>query len=505
MRMNIEESTPIIDDLVIFEMANNHQGSVDHGLRIVDAAAELAQRHETHAAVKLQFRELDSFIHPEARGRTDIKHIPRFESTRLDVPHFRRLVHAIHDNGLISVATPFDEASVELCRALNVNIIKIASCSATDWPLLEAVVRADRPVIASTGGLSIPEIDNLATFLSKRVPELALMHCVSLYPTPPERQAMNFLSRMIRRYPFAQVGYSGHESPDDTDVAVIAIAKGARLLERHFGVPYDDIVLNGYSMNPQQADRWLGAVHRARAICGDGEDKHVAGDEHQALLELQRGVYARRDIEEGETISRDDVFFAMPCTTGQLSSGRFGQYRTRYVASHRYRAGDAVTESPQRDPLMTVRGVLHDARGLLYEAGIQPGDNVTIEVSHHYGIDRCRETGCILVNAVNREYCNKFIIMLPGQRHPQHKHRLKEETFHVLWGDLEVLLEEQAVLMRPGDRLLVERGKRHAFSSRNGCVFAEISTHSERGDSYYADPEIAAKDPLERKTIVERW
>jgi N-acetylneuraminate synthase len=95
--------------------------------------------------------------------------------------------------------------------------------------------------------------------------------------------------------------------------------------------------------------------------------------------------------------------------------------------------------------------------------------------------------------------------MLPGQRHPQHKHRLKEETFHVLWGDLEVLLEEQAVLMRPGDRLLVERGKRHAFSSRNGCVFAEISTHSERGDSYYADPEIAAKDPLERKTIVERW
>lgn len=503
--MTHRESESSLDGLHIFEMANNHQGSVEHGLRIIDAAAELAARHGVRAAVKLQFRELDSFIHPDAKGRGDIKHIPRFESTRLDADDFRKLVRATRDRGLVTVATPFDEASVALCQALDVDVIKVASCSAADWPLLQAIAGTERPVIASTGGLTINEIDNLVTFLGKRVPELGVMHCVSLYPTPPERQAMNFMSKLIRRYPFALVGYSGHEHPEDTEVGVVAVAKGARMLERHFGVPHGDITLNAYSMNPQQADGWLTALGRARTMCGETDDKAIGADEAQSLLELQRGVFASRDIAPGEVIGRNDVFFAMPCAPEQLTSGRFGQYRARYVASRPYRAGEAVLEAPQIDPLGAVRGILHDARGILYEAGIALGDDVTIEVSHHYGIERCRETGCILVNSINREYCNKFLIMLPGQRHPHHKHRLKEETFHVMWGDLEVELEDRVVHMLPGDKLLVERDALHAFSSANGCVFAEISTRSIRGDSYYADPEIAAKDPLERKTIVERW
>ena len=492
------------DGLHIFEMANNHQGSVEHGLRIIDAAAELAHRHAVPAAVKLQFRELDSFIHPDARGREDIKHIPRFESTRLDESQFRQFVHATRDAGLVTVATPFDEPSVELCLALGIDIIKVASCSATDWPLLEAIAAADRPVIASTGGLSIYEIDNLVTFLSKRVPELAVMHCVSLYPTPPEGHHLNFMARMIRRYPYVTIGYSGHEPPDNTDVVTAAVAKGAKLLERHFGVPTDQIKLNGYSMNPEQADRWMAASKSARAICGS-DDKPVGPDEAESLRQLQRGVYARRPIARGQELARDDVYFAMPCAPGQLTSGQFGQYRTRHVASRDYAADEAVHEEAQRDRLSQLRGILHDARGQLYEAGIELGEDITIEVSHHYGLEHCRETGCVLVNSINREYCNKFLIMLPGQRHPHHKHEKKEETFHVLWGDLEVHLDEDVVHLTAGDKLLVERGQMHAFNSTHGCIFAEISTRSLRNDSYYADPKIAAMDPLERKTIVERW
>ncbi|MCH8479389.1 MAG: N-acetylneuraminate synthase family protein, partial [Wenzhouxiangella sp.] len=199
----------LFENLHIFEMANNHQCDVNHGLKIIDAAARLAREHRVRTAVKLQFRELDSFIHPAAKGRDDIMHIPRFESTRLDEGQFRQLVDAIRSAGLVSVATPFDEPSVGLCQSLGVDVIKVASCSATDWPLLEEIAKANKPVIASTGGLSIYEIDNLVTFLSKRVPELAVMHCVSLYPTPLDQHAMNFMAKMIRRYPYVTIGYSG--------------------------------------------------------------------------------------------------------------------------------------------------------------------------------------------------------------------------------------------------------------------------------------------------------
>jgi len=495
----------IFEGLHIFEMANNHQGSVSHGLKIIDAAARLARKHGVRTAVKLQFRELDSFIHPAARGRTDIAHIPRFESTRLSDADFQHLVDAIRQAGLVAIATPFDEPSVDLCQRLGIDIIKVASCSAMDWPLLEKIASAGKPVIASTGGLSIYDIDNLVIFLSKRVPELAIMHCVSLYPTPPERQALNFLAKMVRRYPYVTVGYSGHEAPDDLDVVKLAIAKGARLLERHFGVPTDEITLNTYSFDPDNADRWLQAAADARAMCGTTDEKHVGEEEHRALLELQRGVFAKRPLRKGQALTPADVYFAMPCTDGQLTSGQFGQYRTNYVASRDYAVDEGVFEHAERDSLSILRGILHDAKGLVFEAGIALGNDVSIEVSHHYGIERFREVGCVLINSINREYCNKFLIMLPGQRHPSHKHELKEETFHLLWGDLEVYVEGKTHQLKPGDKLLVEQGQLHAFSSRKGCIFAEISTRSIRSDSFYQDPGIARMDPLARKTLVDSW
>lgn len=495
----------IFENLHIFEMANNHQGDVNHGLKIVDAAARLAREHRVRAAVKLQFRELDSFIHPGAKGRDDIMHIPRFESTRLSEAEFRQIVEATRAAGLVTVATPFDEPSVGLCQAMGVDIIKVASCSASDWPLLEEIARANKPVIASTGGLSIYEIDNLVTFLSKRVPELAVMHCVSIYPTPMDQHSMNFMRKMIKRYPYVTIGYSGHEAPDNTDVVMVAVAQGAKLLERHFGVETDEISLNKYSMNPDQAGEWIAAAQRARAIMGEDDSKHVSQKEYQSLLELQRGVFAKRPIKQGEELRPEDVYFAMPCQDGQLTSGQFGQYRAHFVASRDYQPDEGLFERAQSDKYTQLRGILHDAKGQLYEAGIALGDDISIEVSHHYGLDRFRETGCVLINSINREYCNKFLIMLPGQKHPHHKHKAKEETFHMLWGDLEVDLEGDIIHLKPGDKLLVERDQLHAFRSRKGAIFAEISTKSIRSDSYYADERIAQMDPMERKTIVESW
>jgi N-acetylneuraminate synthase len=495
----------LLDDLFTFEMANNHQGSVAHGVKIVEAVARIARTHRIHAAVKLQLRELDSFVHPDFRGRPDVPHVPRFEATRLSLPDLRQLVAAIRDEGLVVMATPFDEASVGTCLDLGVQVLKVASCSATDWPLLAAVAEARRPVVASTGGLSIYDIDNLVSFFRKRVPGFALMHCVSLYPTPVERSELGFLEKMMRRYPYLRVGYSGHEAPDDTDVVTAAVAKGARLLERHVGVPTDDVKLNAYSLDPAQAERWVLAALRARAICGRQGARDVSQEEVDALRSLQRGVWARRPLRSGEPIRSEDVFFAMPCTPGQLTSGEFGRLRTHYAASRDYAAGEALRERPQEDATSQLRGILHDAKGQLYEAGLQLGDDYTVEISHHYGIEHFRQFGCILVNLVNREYCEKILIQLPGQKHPLHRHRRKEETFHLLWGDLEVELNGNAVAMRPGDKLLIERGSMHGFRSVRGAIFMEISTTHVVGDSEYEDPAIAELDPMQRKTILEEW
>jgi N-acetylneuraminate synthase len=475
-------------------MANNHQGSVDHGLAIIDAAARLARDKKINAAVKLQFRELDSFIHTDFKGRDDVAHLPRFESTRLEVEDFRQLTDAMRANDLVAVATPFDEASVGTCLDLGIQVIKVASCSARDWPLLEAIASARKPVIASTGGLDIFDIDNLVSFFRKRVPSFALMHCVSLYPTPNEQMALNFMEKMIRRYPYVRVGYSGHEAPENTEVGVAAIAKGAKLLERHVGVPTETIKLNGYSMNPDEMSQWIDATERARAICGTDQTKHVSQAEIDSLLSLQRGVFAKKPIKQGQQITAEDVFFAMPCEAGQLTSGDFGHLRATYTASRDYNVNEGVCEKPAADP-----------KGLIFEAGIVLGDDYQIEISHHYGLDSFRQTGCILVNLINREYAEKLLIILPSQRHPLHHHKKKEETFRLLWGDVDVELNGENVALTPGDSVLIQRGDVHGFSSVGGGIIQEISTTHYVGDSHYEDRRIRDLDPMQRKTILESW
>ena len=292
----------IFQDLFIFEMANNHQGSLEHGLRIIEEMTAIAKKHGIRAGVKFQYRHLDTFIHPAYKDRDDVKHIPRFTSTRLTDEQFLTMVERVRQGGLLPIITPFDEASVDTCVEHDIPILKVASCSATDWPLLEAVAQTGRPVIISTGGLSIYEVDNIVSFFTHHEADFALLHCVAIYPTPNHLLQMGFLSRMKRRYPKVPIGYSGHEAPTNVDAVKVAVSMGAALLERHVGLPTDTITLNKYSMAPKQVDAWVRSALCAREIGSNGGARVITDAEVNALRSLKRGVYAARRIKKGRVI-----------------------------------------------------------------------------------------------------------------------------------------------------------------------------------------------------------
>lgn len=154
----------LFNDLFIFEMANSHQGDLEHGKDIIHEMGKIARKYNINAAVKLQYRNLDNFIHPDYVNRTDVPHVPRFMSTRLTYDQFTELVDAIKEEGMIAISTPFDEDSVDWCMEQGIDIIKIASCSSLDWPLLEKVATTGKPLIISTGGKILSDIDKLYNF-----------------------------------------------------------------------------------------------------------------------------------------------------------------------------------------------------------------------------------------------------------------------------------------------------------------------------------------------------
>lgn len=493
-----------LDNLFIFEMANNHQGSVEHGIKIIDEMAKVARQNQIKAAVKLQYRNLDNFVHVDFRNRKDVKHIPRFMSTRLNYSDFLVLVDEIRKEGMIPMSTPFDEDGVDWCINQGLEIIKIASCSAMDWPLLEKAAASGKKLIISTGGKTLEDIDKIYNFFVHRNCDFALMHCVAEYPVPTEHIQLDFIDRLKKRYPGIIIGYSGHEDPDDCTVPMLAAAKGARIFERHVGVPTETIKLNAYSMNPEQTAHWVKSIKTAKEICRlkQEDTKYISQEELDSLASLMRGVYVKRDIGQGEPIKREDVYFAMPIQEGQMDSGSFEE---NLVASKAYRANDCLMEKRSFSNIRQIRDAARAVKALLMESGIPIGANYQIELSHHYGMDKFLQYGAAMIDVINREYCKKLIVVLPGQHHPSHLHKVKEETFQLLYGQLDIEVDGNRHEMLPGDIQIILRNSLHSFSSRKGAIFEEISTTHIKGDSYYEDELIARKDLLERKTIITEW
>lgn len=491
--------------LFILEMANNHMGDLAHGVALIRAFAEVCRPFPFQFAFKLQYRDLDTFIHPAMRGRDDVKYIKRFSETRLTRAQFDTLVAEIRANGFLCLSTPFDEASVAVIEDQALDAIKIASCSMSDWPLLERVVRTRQPLIVSTAGATLEEIDRLVSFLAHREKNFAILHCVGEYPTPAAHTHLSQIDFLQRRYPGVRVGFSTHEDPDSTEIVQMALAKGARVFEKHVGLPTAQYAINAYSASPEQVRRWLEAAQRALLLCGEGAQRQSDNlVERASLRSLQRGIFVNRPIAPGESVRAEDVFFAFPPQDGQYTANDWSKYAT-FTAHAAIGAHEALhpDNTGVRDTRAKVGEIVQRVRAQLASSHVVVPARVDLEISHHYGLDRFDEAGLTMLTVVNRSYCKKLLMLLPGQRHPEQYHGVKEETFHVLHGALTLRLDGVERICQPGDVATIAPGVRHAFYSEGGAIIEELSSTHISNDSFYTDEAINAN--RDRKTLLSYW
>jgi N-acetylneuraminate synthase len=146
--------------------------------------------------------------------------------------------------------------------------------------------------------------------------------------------------------------------------------------------------------------------------------------------------------------------------------------------------------------------ILSKTRDLISKAGLTLGIDIDVEVSHHFGLSKFDNYGAVLIQVINREYAKKLVVMWKNQQHPEHFHKLKEETFVVLVGKLKVTLDGVEKIIEPGDVLLIPRVSKHHMTALEDTVFEEISSTNYSDDSYYTD---SANLDTERKTLVSIW
>jgi sialic acid synthase SpsE len=311
----------IFDELFVLEIANNHLGDLQRGLKIISNYAQVVRFNNVRAAIKLQLRDIDNFIHKDFRQRDDIRYIKKTLDTRLKTEDFATMVQAIREASCIPMATPFDESSVDLCCELGIPILKIASSDCNDWILIEKIAKTKRPVIVSTGGSSLKDIDDLVAFFDNRRIPLAINHCVSIYPSEDSDIELNQVDFLRNRYPNHTIGFSTHEYRDWSSSMLMAYAKGARTFERHVDIQTEGMTVSPYCSVPEQVDSWFKAFQRAKRMCGaPGTQKRLPPQKEISYLDsLVRGVYAKRDLPAGHVLQDADVYLAIPLQQGQIS------------------------------------------------------------------------------------------------------------------------------------------------------------------------------------------
>lgn len=302
-----DESEPY----VICEIGNNHQGSLETCKEMFRIAKECGAD-----AVKLQKRDNKTlytkafynkpYDNPNSYGKTYGEHREFLEFGTED--YLKLLVYAF-EIGITFFATAFDRLSSTFLDMLDIPAFKVASADLTNIPLIEHIASFGKPMIISTGGATVEDIDRVYVLLKDKV-QFAFLHCVASYPNQPEDMNLSCISLMRMRYPETVIGFSDHYN--GTVMAEAASIMGASIIEKHFTLNHTwKGTDHALSLEPQGMETMVHNIKRLRLAMGDGE-KRILDKEVAPITKMGKSIWPVREIKQGETLALRDFAIKSP-------------------------------------------------------------------------------------------------------------------------------------------------------------------------------------------------
>lgn len=497
--------------LVIFELANNHMGSVNHAKLIIKNYFDLTKkfREKIEFAIKFQYRDSKTFIH-KSYVNSDDKHVQRFKSTFLTRNQWSEIIKFSRSKFKL-ICTPFDEISVDNVVRDKFDYLKIASCSATDWPLIEYIAKKakKKKIICSLGGLDKNEISSVISFFATRKMKVQFLYCVAKYPTLSEDLNLIYFSELRNFYGDKLAGISLHEEPNEYLSGSIGYSMGAKIFEKHIGVSKGSIILNKYSVNAKQMNKWLSFLEKTIDQVGTikSRNKNLKIEKEQ-LKNFQRGVYnSNRVIKKGTRLKNELISLNFPASKGQLTANHFSKF-SEIILKKNLNKNEKILNKHLSisNPRKLISEIRDKVRNLSFLASIVVPEMSRIEVSHHYGIKKFYKFGLCMITVINQSYCKKYLFMFKNQKHPAQYHKIKQETFLILFGKIFLKTKYngkvKSKIMQAGEIFTIVSGMIHEFKalSKDGAVIEEISSKHIKTDSYYIDKKIL--ENKNRKSLI---
>ena len=297
---------------VIAEVGHNHQGSVDTAKQIFVKAKEAGAD-----AVKLQKRNnIQLFTkeiydsHYDSRNAYGDTYGTHRDALEFGLEEYVELQKYANELGLIFFATPFDLPSVDFLEKINVPMYKIASGDLKSTPLLKYVAQTGKPVLVSTGGGLMDDVQRAFDVITAENPNIAILQCTAAYPCEPEEMNLNVITTFRDNFPDKVIGLSDHQS--GISMALVAFTLGARIVEKHF-------TLNrawkgtdhAFSLEPVGLTKLVRDLRRARVAMGDGMKKSIE-KEKKPLFKMGKKLVAACDLKKGKIITDSDITIKSP-------------------------------------------------------------------------------------------------------------------------------------------------------------------------------------------------
>ena len=294
---------------VIAEIGNNHNGSFERAVQMIDLALDAGAD-----AVKFQMRHLDQVYRERTLSKDGedlgteyvIDLLRRFE---LSVDEHRQLSDYCRAKGALYLCTPWDALSVDVLESLSVPAYKVASADLTNLPLLDRLSQTGKPLILSTGMSRAEEIQTTVMFLTKRNVEFALLHCNSTYPAPLHDINLKWIEQLRKIHPL--VGYSGHER--GINVSLAAVAMGATIIERHFTL---DRSMEGpdhaASLTHAEFKRLVEGIREIESAVGTGTVRLLSQGEMINRENLGKSLVAASALKKGITLQAAHIKVRSP-------------------------------------------------------------------------------------------------------------------------------------------------------------------------------------------------
>ena len=294
---------------IIAEIGNNHNGSLDRAISMVDQAVAIGVD-----CVKFQLRDKKSLYRQRSlmKSGEDLGTeyiIDLLEKYELSNDEHKQIKEYCDAKNISYMCTPWDETSVDLLESWGVKAYKVASADLTNHFLIDRLVDTGKPLILSTGMSTEVEIVETANYLKKKNIKFYLLHCNSTYPAPIQDINLKWLNAIKKIHP--NVGYSGHER--GINISLGAVALGARIIERHFTL---DRNMEGpdhaASLEPKEFKKLVEGIREVEVALGDGSEKRISQGEMINRENLGKSLVASRPIKSGTILKKEHISVRSP-------------------------------------------------------------------------------------------------------------------------------------------------------------------------------------------------